>query len=232
VLRRAALSGLLTAVACGSTVERGYYAPLDADFGKSLARAIQSVDGVRYEVACQGVYLNTVAGVERRTAHLQLQILRTEPGDVVLPIEDLRVDFLYEGAAGQLEGEPVGLRATEVWSGRKRVVQSLLVPAWTRRYFDLFFDHPDAELPVPDVVRFRWRSRTGNAWSVGDCMFQRIAEDDPRLPEELPSADRAFGLRDGYYMPGFGRLGPRELIDTVEERPYYVFHDPGDSWIF
>jgi hypothetical protein len=64
----------------------------------------------------------------------------------------------------------------------------------------------------------------------GQCLFERISDDHPLCPSDEPVGDPAFGLRDGYYLPGRVRLGPRALRPTGEERMHYVFHSPWRGW--
>ena len=207
--------------ACTTPVARGYYAPVGVDFGRQLEPWRRTLGGLEVDVRCQGVYRNSVGGREVLTTHIQMELTRTGPDEVELPVESLRVDLISAGA------EPVSLRPAEIWNGRRRREGSLLVAPWSRAHFDLFFDHPDPELPIPTLVRVRWEQRChidGSTW--GDCQFQRIADDDRRFPEPLPVTDQAFGMRRGYYLPGPGDLGPRDLRDSIEARPHYLFHDP------
>ncbi len=207
---------------CGTTIERGYYAPVGSAFGRQLEPWRQQLGGLEVEVRCQGVYRNTVDGRPTRSAHVQLEFTRTQAGEVVIPLESLRLDFID---AGQ---KSVSLAAAEVWNGRRRTIGALLLNPWSRNSFDVFFDDGQVEAPVPQVLRLRWASSVAggppSAW--GDCQFQRIEPDDPRYPRDLALADAEFGVRNGYYLPGPGDLGARGLRDSIEARPHYLFHSP------
>ncbi len=220
-------SWLLLAAGCAHTVERGYYAPVDVPAVGGLGVLRQERDGIILDVACQGVYLDTVDGVKVRTTHLQLDVTRTRPTQVLFPVDGLRVDFIYgPGSDGDDARPNVRLDPAEVWTRKSVVHDAVLVNPWSNKSLDVFFDHPDPGLPIPPVVRFRWRADAPDGSTYGDVRFLRILEDDPRHPAPLPSSDKAFGVRDGYYFPGHGDLGVRRLRDSVEARRHYLFHDP------
>jgi hypothetical protein len=190
------------------------------EFGDSIQSWARDAEGITTEVQCQGVYLNHVDGRQVRTAHIQMELTRTRPGEMLVPVDGMKLDFIFK------DRDPVSLTPSEVWNGRKRVVGSMLVNPWSRKGFDVFFDDPDPELPIPPIVRFRWRIDAEVGGAHGDCQFRRIAETDPRSPQSLPISDAAFGILNGYYLPGHGDLGTRRLRDSVEARPHYLFHAP------
>jgi hypothetical protein len=64
----------------------------------------------------------------------------------------------------------------------------------------------------------------------GQALFRRIRDDEPGAPSPEPIADLAFGMRNGYYLPGRLSLGERQLRPSTEERLHYIFHDPGSWW--
>ena len=208
------------ATGCHSSAERGYYAPVGREFGDSLQAWTQVGEGISTEVACQGVYLNTVDSRDVLTAHIQLEMTRTRAGEMLIPISAMKVDFVFD------DRDPVSLNPSEVWSGRNRVIGTMLMNPWSRKSFDLFFDSLDPALPIPRIVRFRWFVDAGEGSVYGDCQFQRISAGDPRIPEPLLVSDAEFGMRNGYYLPGYGDLGTRRLRDSVEARPHYLFHAP------
>jgi hypothetical protein len=77
-------------------------------------------------------------------------------------------------------------------------------------------------------VRLRWRyHELEGETRRADVTFLRIPPGDPTLPGEETSSDKAFGLVDGYYLPGPGNLGRRRLQPSDEMRAHYVFHSPG-----
>ena len=115
------------ATGCHSSAERGYYAPVGRDFGDSLEAWTQVAEGVSTEVKCQGVYLNRVDERPTLTAHLQLEMTRTRAGEMLIPISAMKVDFVFD------DREPVSLVPSEVWSGRNRVIGTMLMNPWSRK---------------------------------------------------------------------------------------------------
>jgi hypothetical protein len=256
------LAGLLFATGCGATVERGYYAPLGADFSDAAASLQDKRADLIIDVTCQGVYLNTVDGRRTRTAHVQLDITRTSARQLLFPIDGFRLNAVSmnggpadgpaddggddggdgpadDGADGgaddgadatidddSADGRNSTMTPHEAWSRLTKLHQMVLVNPWSNRSLDLFFDFEDDDVPIPSVLRLRWRAESDEGWIYGDCQFLRIAEDDPRCPPRLPDSDKKFGVRNGYYFPGYGVLGPRGLRKSVEAREHYLFHAP------
>jgi len=228
-------AGLLVATGCGTTVERGYYAPLGARFSNSAVSLQEKRADLIIDLTCQGIYLNTVDGRQTRTAHVQLDITRTSAKQLLFPIDGFRLSAIYldgtdEGTRdhGSEDDRSVTMTPHEAWSRRTKLHQTVLVNPWSNRSLDLFFDFDDDDddVPLPPVLRFRWRAESDEGWIYGDCQFLRIPEDDPRYPPRLPDSDKKFGVRNGYYFPGYGVLGPRGLRESVEARPHYLFHAP------
>jgi hypothetical protein len=233
IARRVAWLGLalLAATGCGTTVERGYYAPLGVGVSSSIAVLQDKRPDLIIDVKCQGVYMNTVDGEDTRTAHLQLDITRTSASQLLFSVDGFRLDCISEvSEAGPDEDvevlEDATLTPHEVWSRRTRLHQTVLVNPWSNRSLDLFFDFADEDQPIPAILRFRWRAESGTGWSYGDYQFLRIPVDDPDIPAKLADTDKQFGVRNGYYFPGYGVLGSRHLRDSVEARPHYLFHAP------
>lgn len=223
--------GLLAVTGCGTIAERGYYAPLGATLTASIGVLQDKRPDLIVDVKCQGVYLNTVDGEETRTAHLQMDITRTSAQQLLFPADGFRLDCISQepeqGAGGGAPAvQAVTLTPHEIWSRRTRMHGTVLVNPWSNRSLDLFFDFTDVDLPIPDVLRFRWRAESDAGWAFGDYQFLRIAADDPAIPPALAASDKQFGVRNGYYFPGYGVLGPRGLRDSVEARPHYLFHAP------
>jgi hypothetical protein len=206
--------------------ERGYYAPAGVDLGPSLEAYRESSDDAIVDLRCQGAYANEVEGDDALTIHLQLDVARPRSGDLRFRREAFVVDLA--GAPGDPRGR---LSLSEAWSKRERVDGDLVVPAWTRRPFDLFFDAPDGDdRSIPDRVLVRWTAEEGGRALDGQALFRRIRSGEPHAPSDEPLGDVAFGFRDGYYMPGALRLGPRSLRPSTEERMHYVFHQPSGWW--
>ena len=219
--------GLLVGAGCNSTVERGYYAPLGASFSTSITTQQDKTADLIVDVTCQGVYLNTVEGKLTRTAHIQLDITRTSATQVLFPVDGMRLDAIIDAVEDLPEiVDTEALLPDEVWSRRLKMHEMVLVNPWSNRSLDIFFDFVDDEQPIPSLLRFRWRAEADSGWSYGDDQFLRIPEGDPRIPPALPASDKEFGMRNGYYFPGYGVLGPRGLRDSVEVRPHYLFHAP------
>ncbi|MCB9898828.1 MAG: hypothetical protein H6825_12560 [Planctomycetes bacterium] len=217
----------LTLLACAgcAAAERGFYAPVGAAESPSLVHWTEGrPDELVFEVACQGSYLNQVAGRPARTMHVQLEVLRPREGAVTLALDALRLTL--QPADG---GAPIDLLPSEAWWGDERLERALRIPGWSRRAFDLFFDDPDAESAPPALARLRWTWQAGGDTGYGDCQFRRIPAGGPGQPSLDPLGDAAFGYRDGFYMPIEGDLGPRALQKGVEVREHYVFHDP-EGW--
>jgi hypothetical protein len=226
-LLRAALACATTVLAvlpaCGLPPERAYYAPAGAELGTMLARhRDQSADAV-LDVACQGAYVNRVDGAPTLTVHVQLEVSRPRSGDLRLRREDIVADVRTRA------GQPrLALPLAEAWSGRERVDGDLVVPAWSLRPFDLFFDAQElVEAPRPESVVVRWGGEAAGLPVAGQCLFARIPSGDPRLPGEEPMEDTGFGLRAGYYLPGRVSFGARALRPSGEARLHYIFHQPG-----
>jgi hypothetical protein len=212
----------LLAAACTAAPERGYYAPTGASLGEALVAYREESREAVIDVRCQGAYVNTVQGRDVLTIHLQLDVARPRSGELRFPRGDLAVDI-----AGP-PGEPrLSLPLGEAWSKREPLAGDPTVEAWTRRPFDLFFDAPDdLDGHVPDDLVVRWTARAGGQPVYGQCQFVRIPPDHLLAPSSDPIADPAFGLRDGYYLPGALKLGRRALRSSSEERLHYVFHSP------
>ena len=236
----------LAGVACLAPPERGYYAPE----GEPVRRSIGSFEGDNpahhMTVVCQGVYQNTVAGEPVRTVHMQMRLAALTSAPVVITARRLAVDLHapVPGPEGGAGGEPLDpsaprlgpvttLRPAEIWSRRTPIQGDLIVEGFSRRSFDLFFDEPAPDHEAPPVaVLLRWQGTAGRRPMAGQCQFVRIADDDPLRPGDDPVGDPAFGLQDGYYLPGAIRLGPRALRPTDEERMHYVFHAPRQGWFW
>jgi hypothetical protein len=169
--------------------------------------------------------VNRVDGDVVGSVHVQLDVTRPRTGDLRLRREDIVADVLLPGS-----GEHIALPLSEAWTRRSRVSGDLIVPAWSRRPFDLFFDAPLlAESPPPDSVLLRWRGEAAGESVTGQCLFERIPQGDRRLPGAEPMKDPAFGMRGGYYLPGTVDFGKRALRSSTEERLHYIFHDP-EAW--
>lgn len=229
IVVRAATLTLLTALATACTIspERGYYAPVGVTLGDTIASWNHRDDHVTFDVRLQGIYVNEVAGRDVRTAHVQMEVTRTRSGHLLIPLEGMTMD-LVRGT----EPRSQELEVAEAWSGTEPVVDTILVPPWSRRSFDVFFDDVDLDSPLPEAARLRWRYRVDGRWSFGDCQFHRIDAEDPRLPGAVPIANTDFGIRDGYYLPGWPDLGPRRLRPSDETRRHYLFHKPGGWMLF
>jgi len=218
--RRAAVAALLLLGACAAAPERGYYRPEDAEPGPVIASHHVESEQAALDLRCQGVYENLVGGVPTVTVHVQAEITRPASGQLVVAREGWRV--ACEGPDGRLS-----LGVSEIWQGRERVVGDLTVPGFRRRAFDLFFDTTAlVGRPPPPWLALSWRGGPGAAGLAGRCRFERIPPGSPYLPAPDPVADRDFGLRDGYYLPGAVTLGPRALQPSDEERAHYLHHAP------
>lgn len=231
----------LVCSACLAAPERGYYAPE----GEPLRRSIGSFEGDNpahhLTVICQGVYENSVDGEVVRTVHVQMRLAALTSAPVVIAARRLAVDLhAPDGVPGDPDdplaprlGPVTTLRPSEIWSRRTPIQGDLIVEGFSRRAFDLFFDEaePDSEL-LPATVLVRWQGTAGRRPMSGQCQFEVIAADDPLRPADDPVDDPQFGLRDGYYLPGRIRMGPRALRPTSEERMHYVFHAPRTGWLW
>jgi hypothetical protein len=216
-----ALLGLLAA--CSAPAARGYYAPAGVELGATLASHREESSEAVLDVRCQGAYLNRVNGAEALTVHVQLDATRPRPGELRLFRDRIVADVRLSPDAPR-----VTLPLSEAWSRRQRIEGDLVVPAWSLRPFDLFFDASElAQAAPPESVVVRWEGEAAGAPVAGQCLFERIPEGDPRLPGDEPTGDLAFGMRAGYYLPGQVKLGHRALLPSDEERLHYIFHDPG-----
>lgn len=217
--RLAACLALLLAPGCGATLRRAYYAPLGQATAPTLGRCEHAEAGWRVSVACQGVYLNRVDGKPVRTVHFQLDLLRSSPEPLELPLEDLTLHELT------LQGWSE-LALGEAWSGPRRASESVALEPWSARSLDLFFDGaPEDALPAV-ALRLRFKLGRGDGATHIDCTFRRVADGDPSGPLDRPPRDRLHGYRDGWYLPGLGDLGSRGLRDPYASRSHHVFHAP------
>jgi hypothetical protein len=211
---------LLGSVGCWSAPRRAYYRPL----GEPVSRDIQACDdegpGWRFELRCQGSYLNDVEGAQVRTVHVQVDVSRTARNELRVPLADVRLDLL-----GGEQG-PRTLELGEAWTGRDPVSGSLEVGSWSRLAADLFFDDTQTDEPPAEAVRVRWRHLADGEATWHDCTFALVPLDAPGGPVDRPPSDRAFAYRDGWYMPGLGTLGRRFLVDPEARRRHHVFHSP------
>jgi hypothetical protein len=212
--------------ACSLAPPRGYYVPAGEPLGVSLVAYREQSDDAVIDVRCQGAYFNEVNGEEVLTVHLQLDVARPRSGELSFPQPAFEVDL------SSAPGDPrQALHLSEAWSKRERIAGPLVVSPWTRRPFDLFFDaSPDDEGTIPDKLLVRWTAQAGDQTVDGQALFRRIRDDEPHAPAPEPIADVAFGMRDGYYLPGKIRLGERQLRPSTEERMHYIFHEPGGWW--
>ena len=219
-------SASLALAGCTLAPPRGYYVPAGVALGPSLVAYREHSDDAVIDVRCQGAYVNEVDGEEVLTVHLQLDVARPRSGELAFPQADFEVDL------SSAPGDPrESLRLTEAWSKRERVTGPLVVSPWTRRPFDLFFDaSSDDDGTIPDRLLVRWRAQAGSQVLDGQALFRRIREDEADAPSEEPIGDVAFGMRNGYYLPGDLALGARELRPSTEERMHYIFHEPRRWW--
>jgi len=218
---RALLAAALLLAGCAGPGPRGYYRPAGVPPQESLAAWFGKGDDALVEARCQGCYEDEVEGARTGTVHVQLDVARIRSGDLVIPRDSLVVELPSAGG-----GEPRRLAVTEAYTGRHHVKDDLLVPEWTRRPFDLFFDDPQLLANGPPArLRLSWEQHVGSDVQLGACEFTLIADDDPYAPSRLPPADEVFGLRNGYYLPGV-RLGARRLHALGEERLHYLYHEP------
>ena len=211
---------------CTLVPPRAYYVPAGVPLGPSLVAYREQSDDAVIDLRCQGAYWNDVDGEEVLTVHLQLDVARPRSGELVFPPEAFEVDL------ASAPGDPrPSLRLSEAWSKRERIAGPLVVDAWTRRPFDVFFDAgPDDDGTLPDKLLVRWSAQAGGQSLDGQALFRRIRDDEPEAPSDEPIGDLAFGMRNGYYLPGRIRLGERALRPSTEERMHYIFHEPGDWW--
>ena len=217
---------LLALAGCGAPLARGYYRPAGQDAQEAIGAYVEQDSQALVEATCQGAYVNRVSRERTGTVHMQLEVARTRSGDLTLPRGSLEVDVKLPGGGPHLR-----LPVTQVWSGREFVTGDLLVPAWTRRPFDLFFDDPDMLGDgAPPELLLLWELRSGGEVLPGQCEFVLIPADDAFAPSKLPPADPVFGLRNGYYLPGV-QLGERRLREAQEERLHYVFHAE-EGWVW
>lgn len=216
----ALIAALLLLAGCAAAPPRGYYRPAGAAPVEGPGAHVEQDAGSQVLARCQGVYANQVHGRRTATVHVQLEVARTAGGDLLVPRGSLVVDV--RPAAG---GPPAALAVSEAFAGGKHVPGDLLVPGWTRRPFDLFFDAPGLlDAGPPGSLLLRWELRADGAATPGQCEFERVPPDDPFSPERLPPADAAFGYRSGWYLPGV-RLGERRLRTSGEQRLHHLFHE-------
>ncbi len=217
---------LLALVGCTAAPPRGYYRPAGRPPAEAIGAYVEQGVEALVELRCQGAYANEVDGRDTASVHVQLEVARTRSGDLTLPRATLTVDVLPAGGGPHRRRE-----LSEAWAGRDPVPGDLLVPAWTRRPFDLFFDD-DALLDggPPDALLLNWELRDAQNGSPGQCEFVLVPEDEPGGPAALPPADPSFGLRNGYYLPGV-QLGERRLRTSGEERLHHLFHEP-EGWLW
>ncbi len=218
-----ALFALLAA--CSATYERGYYAPAGAKPGDTLASQQQASPDIVVDLACQGSFVNRASGQQVASVYVQLEITRPRSGELRLRRDEVVVDVqLADG------GPRLSLKLSEAWSRRDLLTGDLVVPAWSLRPFDLFFDSPLlVGEPPPSSVLLRWEGEAAGEPIDGQCLFQRIPANDRLLPDATPIKDMSFGMRNGYYLPGWEHLGTRGLRPSTEERLHYLFHDPA-TW--
>jgi hypothetical protein len=223
----ALVAAALAGGGCALAPERGYYAPEGRPLAVTLVPYREESDDAKVDLRCQGAYVNRVQGRQVLTVHLQLDVARPRSGELRFAREDLAVDI------GMGAGQPhLRLAVSEVWSKREPVPGSLVVVPWGRRSFDLFFDAPDDLAGhVPEDILVRWMALAGGVPVEGQARFVRIPPQDPLAPADETLADMAFGMRDGYYMPGRLSLGERRLQASIEERTHYVFHAP-EGWLW
>jgi hypothetical protein len=217
----------LAALAGCSIPPRGYYVPEGVPYEDSLVPYNERSADAILDARCQGVYVNSVDGRDVLTVHVQLDVERIRSGDLVVPRDAVSV------ALEPPEGGPaIEVPLAEAWSRREPLPGDLVVPSWSLRPFDLFFDSEelaDAEI-IPETVLLQWSARAGAHMLVGEARYGRIPDDDPRSPSGKAAADKAFGMYNGYYLPGKVALGERELQPSREERLHYIFHEPRSFW--
>jgi len=218
----------LLAVACASQPPRAYYGPVGADFGGTIGEWSHEDEQATFEVRCQGYYLNEVDGRLVCTVHLQLSAARTTGEPLILPLPFLSVDVLRD------DGLPhQALDVTEVWERDRRLNGALVVPGWSRRAIDMFFDAPETGDAPPELLRLRFgKLDADGSLRILECQFFRLADDDPRRPQGRRFADPGHGYLNGYYLPGWGDLGERKLRRLRSEdklRPFHLFHEPSEG---
>lgn len=215
-----------TLAACSGIPPRGYYAPAGVALGPSLPAYREQSDDAVIDMRCQGAYVDEVDGNDVLTVHLQLDVARPRSGELLFAPAAFEVDLA--GAPGDPRKS---LRLSEAWSKREQLEGSLVVEPWTRRSFDLFFDaQSDDDGSIPDRLLVRWTAEADGQMLDGQTLFRRIRDDEPNAPSPEPITDLAFGMRNGYYLPGQLRLGERKLRPSTEERLHYIFHHPGGWW--
>ncbi|MFT7465094.1 MAG: hypothetical protein ACI9EF_003457 [Pseudohongiellaceae bacterium] len=216
------LRGLLAisilAVACAAPPSRDYYGPVGVDFGDTIGSWEFENESESFQVRCQGSYLNTVDGQVVRTVHLQLTATRTHGEPLMLSLEDIVLKLLGTGPT-------ITLPVSAIWDGSEQIVGALVVPPWSRRVVDLFFD--SVRTAEADLLRLHLRQREADGrLQLYECQFFLLEEDDPRRPGDEALHDPDFGYRDGYYFPGWGDLGERRLRTADQVRLFHLFHDP------
>jgi|GEM_PF-2127656 len=228
VSARASIAAALLACLAGCAAEppRGYYRPAGMEPGEAIGAYVEQGLDALVEVRCQGVYSNLVDGRRTASVHVQLDVARTRSGDLTLPRATLTVDA--EAADG---GPHRSLDLSEAWSEHTSVPGDLLVPAWTRRPFDLFFDDDTLlDAGPPHALLLNWELHVGDRSLPGQCEFVLVPDDEPGSPATLEPADEAFGVRNGYYLPGV-QLGERRLRSSGESRMHHLFHEP-EGWLW
>lgn len=222
MLSRCTLLPLLLSLAlvagCSSASRRSYYLPLgEAVSAQATASSDSSAGRYSVRATCQGSYLNHVEGAPRRSVHLQLELTRPSSSALELPLESLDLQRL-----GDRGWVPVPL--AEVWAGDRKVLGTYVVDPWAVRSLDLFFDEAADVGEAGHVVRLRFRVRDALGSTALDISFARVDPDDPGGPHDRLPSDKAFGYRDGWYLPGAGDLGARALLPKQGVRSHYVFH--------
>jgi hypothetical protein len=225
IMLRGLFAITLLAVGCASQPPREYYGPVGADFGETIGEWSHEDEQLSFHVRCQGYYLNEVDGRGVCTLHLQLTATCTSGDPLTLPLELLSIDVLGElGRPHQL------LPVSEVWECGRRLDEALVVPGWSRRAVDMFFDAAEFTGGAPELLRLRFGQRDiDGTLKIYECQFFRLAEDDPRRPDGRDLADPGHGYMRGYYLPGWGDLGERRLRSKDELRMFHMFHEPDEG---
>ncbi len=218
------LFGMLLA-ACGAPPERGYFRPAGREYADLLVSYKEESSDAIIVAACQGAYVDRVRGAQVMTVHIQFDVTRPRGGDLILRRDAVQVDV-----QPTLDAASVELSLAEAFSGTQPITGDLVIPAWSLRPFDLFFDAEELLASGPPVeVLLRWKGTAAGVPVEGQCSFVQIPLGDPRRPSDTPMADMSFGMRGGYYLPGRLRMGDRRLQPSGEERLHYVFHAP-ETW--
>lgn len=224
------LSLLMLVAACATPGDRGYYTPDGVPVKRVIGNYVERSEAMQLTVRCQGAYENRVQGEKLLTIHVQLLAASQQSGTLILDRDHLKVDLRRSDGQG---GSRLirTLEPAEVWARQDLVQGDLKVDGFSRLAFDIFFDTMEGlDEPIPDLVLLHWRGRVGAMAADSQCLFERIDSTDPLVPSDTPVADREFGVRDGYYMPGRLLLGERRLIPSDEQRLHYVFHRAKRPW--